>query len=54
MNPVFFILVILAVILLWFLLSFVFRPFGMFLYRIWKDALDEMNKEDKEEKEKES
>lgn len=54
MNPVFFILVILAVILLWFLLSFAFRPFGMFLYRIWKDALDEMNKDDKEEKEKEN
>lgn len=52
MNPVFVILVILGAVLLWFLLSFVFYPLGRFLYRLWKDATDEMNKEDKNEKEK--
>lgn len=52
MNPVFVLLVILGAILLWFLLSFVFYPFGRFLYLLWKDASDEMNREDKNEKEK--
>ena len=53
MNPAFIFLVILAVIILWFLLSFAFFPIGKFIYRIWKDAIDEMNREEnKEEKEK--
>ena len=52
MNPAFVILVILAVIALWFLLSFVFFPLGKVIYRIGKDAIDEMNREEnKEEKE---
>lgn len=54
MNPAFVILVLLGVVILWFLLSFAFMPFGRFLYRIWKDAIDEMNKDDKEGKEKEN
>ena len=49
MNPVFIILVILAVIVLWFLLSFVFFPLGKLIYRIGKDAIDEMNREENEE-----
>ena len=52
MNPVFIFLVILAAVLLWFLLSFVFYPLGKFLHRLWTDASDEMNKEDKAETEK--
>ena len=52
MNPVFIILVILSVIVLWFLSSFVFFPIGKIIYRIGKDAIDEMNKEENEEKEK--
>ena len=52
MNPVFVILVILAVIILWFLLSFVFFPLGKIIYRIGKDVIDEMNREENEEKEK--
>ena len=52
MNPVFIILVILAVIVLWFLLSFVFFPLGKLIHRIGKDAIDEMNREENEEKEK--
>ena len=53
MNPVLIILVILTAILLWFLLSFAFIPFGKLIYRVVKDAIDVMNKEDKDEKEKE-
>lgn len=54
MNPVFVFLVIAATVALWFLLSFAFRPIGRFFYRIWKDAVDEINKNDEsEEKEDE-
>ena len=53
MNPVFIFLVILGAIALWFLLSFVFFPLGKFIYRIGKDAVDEMNREEKEENIKE-
>lgn len=53
MNPVFVILVLLGAIIVWFLLSFVFFPLGRLIYRIGKDAIDEMNKDDKKEKEKE-
>lgn len=54
MNPAFIILVILGVILLWFLSSFVFIPLGKLVYKVVKDAIDIMNKDDnKEEKEKE-
>lgn len=57
MNPVFLFLVILGAIILWFLLSFVFFPLGRLCYRIWKDAIDEINKQDeniKAEKEKQN
>lgn len=40
MNPAFIILVIL------FLLSFVFIPLGKLVYKVVKDAIDIMNKED--------
>lgn len=54
MNPAFIILVILGVILLWFLSSFVFIPLGKLVYKVVKDAIDIMNKDDnEEEKEKE-
>lgn len=53
MNPVFIILVILGAVVLWFLLSFAFRPIGRFIYRIWKDAVDEINKNDESEEKKE-
>lgn len=53
MNPVFVFLVILAAVAVWFLLSFVFYPLGRFIYRIWKDAVDEINREESEEKEDE-
>lgn len=50
MNPVFIFLVILGAVIIWFLLSFVFYPLGKFLYRIYKDAVDEINREENDEK----
>lgn len=52
MNPVFVFLVILAAVAVWFLLSFVFYPLGRFIYRIWKDAVDEINRNDEREEKK--
>lgn len=52
MNPAFIILVILGMIVLWFLSSFVFIPLGKLVYRVVKDAIDIMNKDENEEKEK--
>ena len=49
MNPAFILLVLLAAVVLWFCLSFAFRPIGRFIYRIWKDAVDEINKNDESE-----
>ena len=43
------ILVVLAAVLLWLLLSFVFIPVGKLIYRLVKDAKDAMSEEDKEE-----
>lgn len=51
--PVFYILVILAAILLWFLLSFMFKPMGKLGHRIWQDAVDAMNEDDENENKKE-
>ena len=50
MNPVFWLLIILAAVALWFLLAFVFYPLGRFLWRIGSDAMSELNKDDKENK----
>ena len=50
MNPIFWILVIISLILLWFLLAFLFKPIGTFFYRIWKDAIDEIENKDTERK----
>ena len=47
MNPVFWLLIILAAVALWFLLAFVFYPLGRFLWRIVSDAIEELNKDDK-------
>ena len=52
MNPVFIFLVLVGAVILWFLLSALFYPFGRFLHRIWKDAADEINREENKEKDK--
>lgn len=49
MNPVFIILVIIGAIISWFLLSSAFFSIGSCLYSIWKNAVDEINKEESEE-----
>lgn len=53
MNLAFIVLVILALVALWFLLSFAFKPVGSFFYRLWKDAKDKISKDDMEEKQNE-
>ena len=50
--PVFYILVFVAAILLWFLLSFMFKPMGKIGHRIGKDAVDAINEEENENKNK--
>lgn len=52
MNPAFLFLVVLGLVALWFLLSFAFRPIGRFICRIWKDAVDEIKKNDESEEKK--
>lgn len=51
MNPVLIALVVLGAVLLWFLLSFTFKPIGALFTALWKDAIDEIKEENKEEKE---
>lgn len=48
MNPALIILVLIATVVLWFLLSSVFYPLGKLVYRIYKDAVDEINRKDEE------
>ena len=50
MNPVFWLLVILGAVLLWFFASFIFYPLGMYFWRLWSDTLDNINRDDKENK----
>lgn len=44
--PVFYFLVVLCLVLLWFLLSWVFKPLGKLVYRLWKDAKDAINEKE--------
>lgn len=44
MNPVFIFLVLIAVFLIWILGSFLYVKIGSLIYRIGKEAFDEMNK----------
>ena len=50
MNPVFYLIVIVAAVLLWFLLAFVFRPLGSMFLRMVKNAFTKMNEEEENEK----
>lgn len=49
MNIVFYIMVIAAITVLWFVLAFIFKPVGSILYRLFEDAAKAME-EDKESK----
>ena len=44
MNPVFIFLVLLITFLIWILGSFLYVKIGGFVYRIGKEAIEEMNK----------
>ena len=46
-------LIILFAIALWFFCAFVFYPFGKFFARFWNEAIREMERDDKEDKDKE-
>ncbi len=52
MNPVLLFLILLGVVIFWFLLSFIFYPFGKFIYKIFRDAVDEINRTDNKDKDK--
>lgn len=52
MNPVFWLLVIIAAIALWFLSSILFRPLGKYVSKIFNDTVDIINDKEDEEKEK--
>lgn len=46
MNIVFWLLVIIALVLLWFLLAFSYRGIGKFFRKLFDDAAGEINKKD--------
>lgn len=56
MNIVFYLLVVIALVVLWVGLTGMFKPFGKYLYGLYKDTKDVMTEEDKEsiEEEKEN
>ncbi len=54
MNIAFYLMVVMAIIAFWFLLAFVFKPVGKFLYKIFKDAEDAMKDEDETERKEEN
>lgn len=47
--PVFYFLVVLAAILLWFLLAFMFKPVGRFFHRLWSDAIEAIEEDSQKE-----
>lgn len=48
--PGFYILLVIALVAIWFLGAFLFKPLGGFFGKIGKDAIDIIKEEDKEEK----
>lgn len=49
MNIVFYLLLFIAVTLLWFVLAFLFKPIGRLFSRLWEDAKREMKLEEEKE-----
>ena len=51
MNPFLLVLILIASVLLWFILSFLFQPLGKYFYGLYEDAINKIKKEegDKEE-----
>lgn len=52
MNPALLILIVLILVVLWFLLSFLYKPLGKLVHGIWKDAVDIINEDDEKSNEK--
>lgn len=53
MNWFFWLLILIAAVIVWFVLSFAFKPIGKLGYRLYKDARDEI-KDSKENEQKEN
>ena len=51
MNPVLWILVLLAAVLLWFIISFIFVPLGRFVLRKWDNVMGILNNDEQKEEE---
>lgn len=49
MGLAFYIIVGIGLVLLWFTLSFLFKPVGRFFYRLWSDAEEAMHDDDNTE-----
>ena len=52
MNPALLILIVLILVVLWFLLSFLYKPLGKLVHSVWKDAVDIINEDDEKSNEK--
>ena len=53
MNWVFWALILIAAVVVWFSISGVFNSFGTFIFKIFENTVNEMNKEDNEKDENE-
>lgn len=51
MNPSFIVLMIIVCIAVWFLASILYKPIGELIYKIYKDAIDNMTEESEDDKE---
>lgn len=51
MNPVLWILVILAAVVLWFIISFIFIPVGRLALKKWDKIMEILNNEEQKERE---
>jgi len=49
MNPAFAIIVVIVCIAVWFLASSLYKPIGKYVFKIGKDAIDELTTDDEEE-----
>lgn len=54
MNFIFWLLVIFALIVLWFIISFVFIPLGSIILKKWNKTLEILNKDKNDNEEKET
>ena len=53
-NIAFYLLLLIAIVLLWFALAFLFKPIGKFFSGLWEDVKREMNLEDEDNEKNEN